>query len=131
MPKAHFIITPCTCFIKNIIWQLMSDTTCTSIGGEKRIWKRKWKNLNSWLFFPGQLYKVNRYKIEPRVFLITDGKATPAGLIAGPDAHTGHDLQDVSIKKFQKCLLLLKIYQKINDVFEIHCLNRHLKWLDE
>ncbi|WAR01035.1 HERC2-like protein [Mya arenaria] len=33
----------------------------------------------------GQKYMVNKYKIMPRVFLVTDGKATPAGLVAGPD----------------------------------------------
>ncbi|XP_052792247.1 uncharacterized protein LOC128226412 [Mya arenaria] len=48
----------------------------------------------------GQKYMVNKYKIMPRVFLVTDGKATPAGLVAGPDQ------QQMTLSSAEVCNIL-------------------------
>ena len=44
------------------------------------------------------MFNVNGYKIYPRMFLITDGRATPGGMIAGPD-HCSADEMDIVRRK--------------------------------
>ena len=40
-------------------------------------------------------YRSNGYTIMPRVFLISDGKSTKAGLVAGPDSD--HLVSDMGV----------------------------------
>ena len=58
------------------------------------------------------------YKVHPRVFLITDGKATPAGMISGPDRCSPGELDIVrSLFLFYEfCFLIARILKKTGSI---------------
>ncbi|XP_045216800.2 uncharacterized protein LOC123566600 isoform X2 [Mercenaria mercenaria] len=60
----------------------------------------------------GMVFKSNGYKMYPRVFLITDGKATPVGMIAGPD-------QCLPDQLLQEQLPILDVVKTIHDKYHV------------
>ncbi|XP_060592173.1 uncharacterized protein LOC132746915 isoform X2 [Ruditapes philippinarum] len=60
----------------------------------------------------GMVFKCNGYRMYPRVFLITDGRATPAGMVSGPDVCPPELLQ-------QEQFPILKVVKELHDKYHV------------
>lgn len=64
-------------------------------------------------FNEGDVFRTNGYLIPPRVYLITDGKATPPSLISGRDRCKQGDFQGVSVKSRSINICVLEYYRHL------------------
>jgi hypothetical protein len=67
-------------------------------------------NLYVFSLIQGEMFRMHGYIFPPRVYLITDGKATPAGLVSGRDKCTPAEFEAVS---FTLSFLLAKTFLKL------------------